>query len=240
MTIPGVSDATGRIVLRRRRGRRRRVIAIAVLAGVLAVLGVLAWLVLGSSVLGVRAVVVQGGALAGADQVRALAAIPDGTPLAQVDLDAVAARVSGLAPVAKVAVSRQWPNTIDIAITERVPALAVETPGGYWIADDTGVIFNSAAQPPRNLMVARVPGGDPRLIRDLAAVTRALPASLRSTVQLIGADTPDSITLELSGGARVVWGGAEQSELKAQVLARLLPGKHRVYDVSAPSNPTTR
>ena len=45
---------------------------------------------------------------------------------------------------------------------------------------------------------------------------------------------------ELGGGVRVIWGSAEQSELKAQILTRLMAGDHRVYDVSAPSTPTVR
>ena len=38
--------------------------------------------------------------------------------------------------------------------------------------------------------------------------------------------------------ARVVWGSADQSALKAQVIVPLLQQKGTVYDVSAPSNPT--
>ena len=240
MTMTDVSDATGRITLRRRRGRRRRLLVVSLAAIVVVAIGAAAWLLLGSDVLGVRAVAVHGNLLTATSDVQRVAEVPAGTPLARVDLDAVATRVSGLPPVAKVSVSRQWPNTISIEITERAPAFAVETPGGYWIADDQGVIFDSAAKAPDSVLVAQVPSGDPRLIRDLATVVRALPSGVRSKVEVLSADTPDSITLELPGGVRVVWGSAEQSELKAQVLSRLMASKHRVYDVSAPSNPTTR
>ncbi len=240
MTATEVSDATGRITLRRRRGRRRQVILIAAVAAALALLGGLAWLLLGSDVLGVRAVEVHGNRLVATADVQRVAEIGAGTPLARVDLDGAATRVSGLAPVAKVAVARQWPNTISIEITERTPALAIETPGGYWIADDAGVVFDSAAQAPRGVLTARVPSGDPRLVRDLASVVQALPPGVRGKVRLITAATPDSITLELDDGVRVIWGSAGQSELKAQILTRLMAARHRVYDVSAPSSPTTR
>ena len=240
MTLTGVSDATGRITLKRRRGRRRRLILIGVAVTVLALLGGLAWLLLGSDALGVRAVEVSGNRLVATADVQRIAEIPEGTPLARADLDGAATRISGLPPVAKVSVARQWPNTIRIEITERTPAFAIETPGGYWIADSAGVIFNSAAQAPRATMTARVPSGDPRIIRDLATVVAALPPALKNDVRLITAETPDSITLELGGGVRVIWGSAEQSELKAQILTRLMAGDHRVYDVSAPSTPTVR
>lgn len=240
MTMTGLTDATGRITLRRRRGRRRRVVVLTLVAALLLALGGLAWLLLGSGVLGVRKVDVSGAKLVSAADVLRIADVPTGTPLARVDLDAVATRVSGLPAVGMVSVARQWPNTIGIRITERVPAFAAQTPGGYWIVDGTGVIFDSAAEVPRGVLPARVAPGDPRLIRDLATVVQALPAELRGKVRLLTALTPDGITLELAGGTTVVWGGAEQSPLKVQVLLRLMTGQHRVYDVSAPSNPVTR
>ncbi|MFT4227549.1 cell division protein FtsQ/DivIB [Micropruina sp.] len=240
MTVTGVSDATERLDLRRRRGRRRRVLLIAIAAAVVVVLGVLAWLVFGSSVLGVKDVEVQGAKLVAAAEVERVADVPAGQPLARVDLDAVATRVSGLPAVARVSVARQWPNTIRITLTERTPAFAIETPGGYWIADDQGIIFDSAAQPPRGVLAARVPSGDARLIRDLGTVLRSLPSEVRGKIRTLSAETPDSITLELPGGVTVIWGSAEQSELKAQVLSVLMAQQHRVYDVSAPSNPVTR
>ncbi|MFT4218525.1 MAG: FtsQ-type POTRA domain-containing protein [Micropruina sp.] len=235
-----ISDATSRITLRQRRGRRRRMVLLSSLAAVLVVVGVLAWLLFGSAVLGVRSVEVYGAKLVAAAEVQRVAGVPDGLPLARVDLDAVATRVSGLPPVAKVSVARQWPNTIAVRITERTPALAIETPGGYWIADDQGVIFDSAGKAPHGVLPAKVPTGDPRLIRDLATVLRALPSDVRDRVREGGAATPDSIAFELTGGVQVVWGSAEESELKAQVLSRLMLTSYRVYDVSAPSNPVTK
>lgn len=240
MTMTGVSDATGRIDRRRRHGRRRRVLLIAVAAGVLVVLGGLGWLVFGSPLFGVRNVTVEGATLISTSEVERIADLPAGQPLARVDLDAVATRVSGLPQVAKVSVARQWPDTIRIRIVERTPAFAIETPGGYWIADDQGVVFDSAERAPRGLRVARVPSNDPRLIGDLGTVLRSLPPDLRAKVRALSAQTPDSITMDLPSGVKVIWGSAEQSELKAQVLSRLMEHEHRVYDVSAPSSPTTR
>jgi len=240
MTATRVSDATGRITVRRRYGRRRRWLIAAIALGVLVVLGGLFWLLLGSDVFGVRTVTVQGNRIVAKDDVRRLAEVPADTPLARVDLNAVATRVSGLPAVANVTVARAWPNTIAIRITERAPMFAIETTGGYWIVDDSGVVFQSAAQPPTGLMVASVPGGDPRLVRDLASVLRAVPAPVRSRVDRVTAQTADSIILELGNGTTIIWGSAEQSALKAQVLVKLMESKHRIYDVSAPSSPVTR
>jgi hypothetical protein len=57
------------------------------------------------------------------------------------------------------------------------------------------------------------------------------------------ADTADDVRLELEGGASVVWGSAEDSALKATVLAALMraapPDTVAQYDVSAPTSPVT-
>lgn len=238
-TMTQVSDATDRIVLRKRRNRRRRWLWIGAAALVLALLGGALWVVLGSSVLGVQSVAVSGNRIVNTEDVRRLAEVPAGAPLARVDLDGVATRVAGLPAVRTVTVARQWPNTITVQITERKPLFAIETPGGYWIADDDGVVFQSAADA-GDLMVASVPNSDPRLIRDLGTVLSALPSAVRSRVDRLSAETPDSIALRLTGGDRVFWGSAEQSELKAQVVVPLLKQEGTVYDVSAPSNPTVR
>jgi cell division protein FtsQ len=238
-TMTQVSDATDRITLRRRNDRRRRWLLAGIAALVVALLATAAWLVLGSDVLGVRTVAVSGNTITNTDDVRRLAELPTGTPLARVDLEGVATRVAGLPAVKTVKVAREWPNTVTVQITERSPLFAIETPGGYWIADDQGVVFKSSADAD-GLMVASVSNGDPRLIRDLGTVLSALPAGLRSRVDKVGADTVDSIVLYLPGGNRIVWGSADQSPLKAQVVLPLLKQQGTVYDVSAPSNPTVR
>ncbi|HVK44563.1 MAG TPA: FtsQ-type POTRA domain-containing protein [Micropruina sp.] len=238
-TMTQVSDATDRITLRRRNDRRRRWLLAGIVALVMALLATLAWLVLGSDVLGVRTVAVSGNTITNTDDVRRLAELPAGVPLARVDLEGVATRVAGLPAVKTVKVAREWPNTVTVQITERSPLFAIETPGGYWIADDQGVVFKSSADAD-GLMVASVSNGDPRLIRDLGTVLSALPAGLRSRVDKVGADTVDSIVLYLPGGNRIVWGSADQSPLKAQVVVPLLKQQGTVYDVSAPSNPTIR
>jgi cell division protein FtsQ len=89
-------------------------------------------------------------------------------------------------------------------------------------------------------MIAQITGNDPRLVRDLGTVLSALPAEVHKRVRQVSAETADSITLQLDGGVRVVWGSADQSALKAQVIVPLLQQKGTVYDVSAPSNPTVK
>src|SRR5689334_8397499 len=83
--------------------------------------GPLGWLVYGTPVLGVRHVSVHGATFVSPDEVRTAAAVRAGTPLASLDLSAVRRRVATLAPVRAARIERDWPSTVLIVITERVP-----------------------------------------------------------------------------------------------------------------------
>ena len=107
------------------------------------ILGTSAWVVFGTSVLGVRQVEVTGTSVVPESEVRAAAAVAPGTPLARVDTGAVGARVTALAPVAAVEVSRSWPGTLVIAVTDRVGVAAVAVPAGFGVIDSGGFVFHT-------------------------------------------------------------------------------------------------
>jgi cell division protein FtsQ len=61
-------------------------------------------------------------------------------------------------------------------------------------------------------------------------------------VDSVSATGAQDVTLKLTSGVSVVWGGPADSALKSSVLSSLLkaaPGAS-VYDVSAPNSPVTR
>ena len=66
----------------------------------------------------------------------------------------------------------------------------------------------------------------------------ALGINLRALVEAEDGST-GQVTLVLSDGARVRWGDASESALKARVLKVLLSQRASVYDVSSPHAPTT-
>src|SRR5699024_10712000 len=71
--------------------------------------------------LGVRAVDVEGPEHVSAARVRDTASVEAGKSLLRVDTSAVRDRVEGLEELADVEVSRSWPATIVISVTERIP-----------------------------------------------------------------------------------------------------------------------
>lgn len=231
------------VVGRRGRTRVRRGRALQ-LAGALTTVAVLAWLLFAGPVLAVRAVTVDGLVTLPAQRVREAAGIGSGTPLLRVDVGTAQARVARLPQVAKVEVTRDWPDSVVITVVERVPVAVVGEAGRRSLVDADGVLFD------------RVPGGSPAGVvpLDVAApgpedpATRAgvtaiaaLPAAVREQVAAAAAGGPDDITLTLADGTVVRWGDASESRAKSAALVGLLEqirsgalGPAGTIDVSTP------
>lgn len=251
MTEPTAQQATGRsradTRTRRRFARRqwarrwgvwRWALAIVVAVGAL-VGGV--WLVFFSQVLGVAGVTVTGTDYLTVGQVTEAAAVPVGTPLARVDLSAVEARVEALPAVRDASVSRAWPDRVRVEVEERTAVAVVQDGGAIRGMDAEGVLFRDFPRLPAGLPQVRTApeaGQDAR--REAARVAAALPPSLARTVDHLEVATIDRISLVLRDGRQVVWGSAQDSATKAQVLQALLSQDAQVYDVSVPGQPTTR
>ncbi|MQA14448.1 MAG: FtsQ-type POTRA domain-containing protein [Pseudonocardiaceae bacterium] len=220
------------------RGRRRLRVAIVTvaLAGVAGVL----WLLLGSSLLGVRQVEVAGAVELSAEQVRTAAAVPLGTPLLRLDTAAIESRVQQLGRVAGTEVGRSVTGTVHVAVTERAPIAIVPAADGVHLVDATATDFATVPAAPPGLPVLRVPRvapGEPAA-RAAAQVLAALPPSLLPQVQVVTADSPANVVLRLDEGRHVRWGAPDRSARKAAVLGPLLTQPGRVYDVSSPQLPT--
>jgi cell division protein FtsQ len=189
------------------------------------VVGALAWVVLGSPLLAVRSVQVDGEAGLTADQVVEVAGIPEGTPLVRVDTAAVAARVATLPQVASVEVTRGWPHTVVVTLAERVPVAVVTDGGSRRLVDAGGVVFDTiTGSPPAGVVPLDVPRPGPDDAATTAALgaLAALPRDVRSEVTGVTARTADDVTLTLTDGRSVLWGSAAQTERKAEVLGALL------------------
>lgn len=235
------------LVARKRFARRqwaRRWLAWRVLLGLVAVAGVVAggiWLVFFSSVLAVQGVRVEGAEVLDPREVRSVAAVPTGSPLATVDLDAVKQRVERLVPVGEVDVSRAWPDKVRIDITEREAVAVVIRDGVVHGVDADGVVFRRyPSRPPSLPLVRTTARTDTDALAEATRVMGALPPDLRARVQYVSVATVDTISLRLRNGKVVRWGSAEDSDAKAEVLAVLLDQPASLYDVSVPGQPVIR
>jgi len=218
---------------------RRRWVALLVVVS----LAGLGYLLFFSPVLAVKSVDVEGAKTVSADQVRAAAQVPSGQPMLRVDTDAIRDRVAAMPGVATVEVSRSWPTTLDIAVTERTAIAFFDSgPGGdgVHLVDPTGVVFKTVKVRPVGLPELKLPkvSVDDPVTRAVTAVLGVLPEQLLKQVKTTAAATPASVEFTLENGKTVRWGNAENTDRKAKVLAALLTQQGSVYDVSAPELPT--
>ena len=225
---------------KRRRQHRTRWIVLGSGFLVLLLAGIATWLVWFSSVFAATEVRVNGLSLLTEQQVTDAAAVELGGPLAAQDVDAIRGRVAALAPVAEVRVERHFPHTIEITVTERTLAYVWMDEGVARWVDSNGIVFHEGGETTQGIVRANIAAPDQRLLKDVATVVSAVAPVLGDRITLLQASAVDRIEIQLSDGDTVVWGSAEQSHVKAQVLSVLLSQDASVYDVSAPHAPTTR
>jgi cell division protein FtsQ len=204
------------------RARRRR--SLLVLGAFVLVAGLLG-LVL-SPVLGAHHVRVAGIAHTRKEDVVAASHLDRSDALVRVSTGSVARRVEALPWVEKARVSRQWPRTVRISITERKPAAVAPCGEGTCLVDASGRVLARAATaagdrpdaPPAseaavdpgdlpviaNVDAAGLPGTTiPPSARPALAVALALPASLRPIVLAVRGNGPlVEIALKVPGRER--------------------------------------
>lgn len=189
----------------------------------------------------------------------------DGTPLPRLDTVELRRGVLDVPGVRAAEVARDWPHGLRITLVSREPVAAVPAPAegsgaptgapgdggadaaaaGYLLLDVEGVQVGRSAEPPAGLPVVAVPADDEdaRAMTAVLAVLESLPPELADQVTGAGAGSEDTVSLTLADGARVEWGSAEQSALKARVVLTLRAAPASagasVFDVSAPTMPIT-
>jgi cell division protein FtsQ len=223
-----------------RRWMRWKYVVVSVLLVALVVTA--GWLVFFSATLAVSKVEVAGNQLLSDQKVLRIAAVPEGEQLAFVDLDDAARRVATLSEVKAVDVTRAWPDGVLITVTERTAVAVVDIAGKIRGLDAEGIVFRDYKSAPPGLPRVRpTTSAGTDALKEAAGVVSALPDDLAARVDHVEVQTIDQITLVLRDGRQVLWGSADESELKATVLVTLLQNQEaKVYDVSVPGSPVTK
>lgn len=206
--------------------------------------GVVTWTVYFSSLLGLQHIEVSGEQNLSEATVRDILAIPVGTPLALVDIEAAESALELIDQIESAEVTRGWPDTLVITVLERSPLAAVSISGTTWLLDRFGVLFAQVSVLPPGLVwlqVATPSATDDATMAGLEVI-QALDASIRSVLATVRAANGNEIELDLVDGRRVIWGGPENSARKATVLSGLLAGGvlASVYDVRSPTSAVLR
>lgn len=215
----------------------------------LGVLMVITALVLGgvavtrSSLLDVDRVTVAGADNSGRDSVLDAAAIPAGEAMVSVDVQKVEARVEQLPWVAEASVSRSWPGTVDIEVTERTAVAVAGDGASAVLVDDEGRILGPAHGRRSLPAIGVAAPGEPGTFltdeaRELVDVVSALPPDLLAEVDTATSEG-EAPVLVLSDGIEVRLGDSTRLRSKAEAATALLDQADRptiaTIDVSVPS-----
>lgn len=231
-----------RIEVARSHGRRRfRRLAVLLALSFLVLLAVA---LTRSPLLDVDTVRVEGVARTDPDLVRGAAGIETKQPMTSVDLGAAEDRVEALPWVADAKVERQWPATVSVSVTERVPvAVAGDGPGAV-LVDRDGRILGAATSSDQVLPVAgpdpvEGPGAlVPENQRRLVATLAALPDDMRDQV-VRGTVDGSGLGMELRDGIEVHLGDRTRLSAKIDALTVVLDqadrGSIATVDVAVPA-----
>lgn len=170
-----------------------------------------------------------------------------GTPLPLIDYGKVRKELAAFPLIRSYSTEADPPGTLVVRIVERVPIGLLKVSTGYELVDQAHVVMQTTPERPGGYPLISIPedASEQSRQKEFAAignVLAALPAGMLTEVDSASATGAQDVTLKLTSGVTVVWGGPEDSAEKSVVLADLLkavPGAS-VYDVSAPNSPVTR
>src|SRR3984957_4662624 len=229
----------------RDRGRRRLRLVVAVAAVGVVIAG--AFALLHSSLFSARHVAVRGAAHTSLQSVLAVTGLGAHPPLIDINLASADRLVKGLPWVDPAVVTRHWPDSVTVTITERSPVATVARGTEVALVDDTGRVLAwdaSASGLPE--LGASGPAPEPGVA--LAArygpgltALRSVPPLLRSDLLSVKVASGGTVMLGLVGNVTVVLGPATDLAAKYEALASVLAGAPaagtEVIDVTVPSAP---
>lgn len=204
-----------------------------------------------SPVLAVDRVEVEGTRLVDRADVQQRLEPLQGVPLPQIGRGRVEDLAGDLPGVESLDMIAEPPTGVQVTVHEH-PPVAARVAGGtarVLMADGSVLTGVDAASLRGDELVSVTPGvldADSRTRSAAAAVVAELPQGVRGAVQEVRAAGPDGIELRLTEGPSIIWGGTEDSRVKAAVVESLLGQDEEELagieeiDVSVPDRPVTR
>jgi cell division protein FtsQ len=176
-------------------------------------------------------------------------------PLISVDPGAAAARVESLPFIASAQVSRHWPDSVTVHVTERVPVTTMATSTTGWATlDGSGrTLAVTTARPDLPVLVVHDAAGAP--VAPVAVggtvasaadpgltVARTLPPAFAAQVGTITVADDGTVSLALDSSLVVLLGTVSDLTAKYEDVAAIiahapLRGDHTI-DVTVPQSPT--
>ena len=242
-----------RLAIRRSQGRQRLRWVIAVIVALALVAGVAA--LLHTPIFSAQVVTVTGAhPHTSSAAIVAAAGLDHNPPLISTDPGTTAVRVEALPFIATAVVHRQWPDGVQITVTERVPVVQMAGPGTSWSTlDGHGRTLQVQPAPLPGLFVfivhtvrgtitpAAMGGSLPSAASAGLKVSRTLPAAFSAQVVSVTMALDASISLTLNSGITVLLGRDTDLTTKyedvASILAHASLHSTSSIDVTVPQSP---
>lgn len=231
-----------RVAVLRAEGRRRLRVLTAFACILLAGAG--AWGISRSPLLDVDRIAVGGADAVRDAEVLRSSQLATGLPMLFLDIDEAERSISALPWVKSARVRRDWPATVRVHVTPRVPAAVVPTDGGRvalidanghvtgWATSST-IIGGSAGLPHVSVPFDGQLGAVHVDADGALAAAAALPGDLRAWVKTVAVDPANrEISLELNGGATAVLGEPILLDDKMNAVRTVLAGTELICIVT--------
>ena len=213
--------------------------------GVLGALALLAYAASISPFLAVNTVTVRGARHTKVAQLLKAAGVAKGDALFWLSTDDAVKGLRAVPYVRRAQVTKEWPDTVHLTVTERTPAAWAEGSTGKVLVDGDGRVLEVVDAPPPGLpqllglTAVPAPGGTVVPDGPARAAGALPPLAAGGTRSVTGAD--GSLTMQLANGAEVRLGDATQLRAKIAAAVAVLGamGDQPVHyvDVSVPTNP---
>ncbi len=185
-------------------------------------------------------------------QIEKIAAVKPGTSLVRVPLRDIESRLTKNPWIEGVEISRSFPNTLRIQLTERKAIAVIPVQDGGAIVDKEGLVLEKRQSVDRvnlpiikDLAVRRVKVGQKirsRSFSNAISCLSHLEDKIRSSLSIVSAPTVDKLSLYTGKGVEILYGKAENFSKKNYILRKILSTDDRVkfIDVRVVANPVIK
>lgn len=163
-----------------------------------------------------------------------------GDNLVRIDAGQAARGVAELPWVRSATVSRQWPSTLRVEVTERQALLYTSESDGDHLIDGDGRPFVIDTPPETAVEVTGDLREDPAALADVADVVSSLPEHVRLMVASVDVPGRYEITLLLDDGRTIYWGASESNHDKSLAMQTAIQRTGEHWNLSNPGLITVR
>ncbi|MDO5031392.1 cell division protein FtsQ/DivIB [Corynebacterium sp.] len=217
----------------------KKVIA-AVVGGVLALVllaGAAVWVF---PVLTVKSFEITGNEHSTPQEIEEASHVAQGSNLVRLDAREAASNIVSLPWVESATVSRAFPSTVRVELTEHTAVAFIKEGEATQLVDDTGEKFAMDTPPEDAVELSGKIDEDAEVLQPAVEILAALPQPLRAQVRTLEVDGRYSMTLVTKDDRRVYWGASEDNHNKAIAFEDVLKLEGSQWNISNPELVTSR